>query len=93
VDYFRGVIRHRNPFAVGILVNLVAAALAGQCESDSLQHGDNLAGCEAWQLRHQTAISTVDRLTDAASGISSPSAKRSSMCNRMASLMFATASS
>ncbi len=48
---------------------------------------------KARKSRHQTAISTVERLTETCSGISSPSARRSSMCNRMASLMFSTASS
>jgi hypothetical protein len=52
VQDFRGVKRNCNPFACRILVNLVAAALPGQLESNSLQYGDNLAGCEAWQLRH-----------------------------------------
>jgi hypothetical protein len=93
VQCFRCVIRNRNPSPCGILVNLVAAALPGQRESNSLQDSDNLAGCEARQSWHQRAISTVERLTDTGWGISSPAARRSSTCNRMASLMFATASS
>ena len=93
VEDFLGVKRMRNPLACGILVHLVAAALPGQCESSSLQYGGNLTGCEAWQLRHQTATSTVDRLKETWCGISSPLARRSSRCNWIASLMFAIASS
>jgi hypothetical protein len=81
MEDFLGVKRNRNPFACGILVNQVAAALPTQCESSSLQYAGNLAGCEAWQFRHQTATSTVERLTDTAWGISSPPAMRSSRCN------------
>ncbi len=61
-------------------------------KNPAFQYGTNFAGGEAWELGHQTAISTVERLTETW-GISSPPASRSSMCNLMASLMLSTASS
>ncbi len=90
---FSSVERNRNPLSSRVLVDHVTAALSGERESSLLECRDDLAGGQARQLGHQTATSTMDRLTETCSGTSSPSAKRSSMCSRMASLMFSTASS
>lgn len=88
-----GVKRNGDALAGGVFVNHVAAALPGQRKSRLLQYGDDLAGREARKFGHQTATSTVERLTETRSGTSSPLARRSSMCRRMASLMFSTAAS
>ena len=65
--------------AGGIFVDHVASALPGQREAGLLQHDDDLAGIKTRKLSHQTAISTVERLTETGSGISSPVPSRSWM--------------
>src|SRR2546428_722176 len=93
MEGFRGVEWHSGALAGRILEDHVAAALSGERKTHLLQHGDDLSGGQARKPGHQTATSTVERLTETFSGISSPAARRSSMCRRMASLMFSTASS
>ena len=56
--------RDGGALARGILVDDVAAALASDGESELFQDGTNLASSEPGKLGHQTAISTVERLTE-----------------------------
>ena len=76
-----------------VLVDFVASALPRKLESLLLQHCDNLARRNPWELRHQRETSTVDRLNDFGSVSSSWPACRSSRCRRIASLILLTASS
>src|ERR1700691_788325 len=89
---FRRVKRNGHAFAVRILEDHVAAALSCQRKSRFFRRYDNLSGGEARKPGHHMLTSTVETLTETCSGISSPSATRSSMCRRIASLMLARAS-
>ena len=93
VESFRSVKRNSGALTVNVFVDHVAAALPRERKPRFFQCSDDFSGGEARELRHHTATSTVERLTETCSEISSPSARRSSMCSRMASLMFSTASS
>jgi hypothetical protein len=75
----RRVDGHGHAPASGVLLDLVTAALSRQRESFLFQNRDNFTRCEAGESWHQTATSTVERLTETGSGTSSPSARRSSM--------------
>ena len=84
---------NRDTPSGGVLIDVMAAARSGQSESAPFENMDDLTGRETrWPLAH-TAISTLVRLTLSLGRNSSPSAKRSTMCRRIASIRFDRASS
>src|SRR5258706_4841289 len=89
----RAMERNGDPSSSRVLIDPMASALAREGEAAFLQRATDLSGCDARQLRHQTATSIAERLNNAGCGTSSPVCLRSSMWRRIASLMFSTACS
>jgi len=88
---FSRVHGHCGTTAGGISVNLVAAFGSGKAETAALKHRDDLSGGYARQARAHTVISNDVIANDSMMGISSPQARRSSMCSWITSRMFSIA--
>jgi hypothetical protein len=60
----RSVKRHSGALPFRVLIDNIAATLARDGKAKLFQDGTYLAGAQARELGRQTAISTVERLTE-----------------------------